>query len=90
MTFTAEDRKIAQALCKDKAIIPFLTKLLAPELEDFGGEISKNVVALDDAEYGRIMKVLYISREHIKGKINTLKVLGSGTEIRTPRPNAPK
>lgn len=37
------------------------------------GEIlEKNIASLDDAEYGRLMKIIYFSREENKAKLNMI------------------
>ena len=91
MTFSDDDRAIARQLCKEKATLELLLRVFAPSIEDFGGDLKQNVVALDDAEYGKMMKMLHISREHFIAKVLVLKKLGAGHSTeRTGIPRAPK
>jgi hypothetical protein len=76
MNFTDEDRKVAQELCKSPTTLAFLEKLFTPDEEPAEKELAKNVAALDDAEYGRMMKALYLMRTSFQLKLDQLKALG--------------
>jgi hypothetical protein len=67
------EREIAIAkLLSEKDTQDFLRKVFV-ELHTQNGETLKmNVAALDDAEYGRLMKVLYMTRLENKEKINLI------------------
>ena len=90
MEWTEREIAIAKTL-SEKETQAFLQKVFV-ELHTHKGEILKaNIVALDDAEYGRLMKVLYMTRLENKEKINLiLKVSKMGKGDTTPRPIAPK
>ena len=50
----------------------FLTKVFVELATNKGEVLASNVVALDDAEYGRIMKVVYLAKEENKAKLNLI------------------
>lgn len=50
----------------------FLRKVFTEIKTSNGEEIAKNIVALDDAEYGRLMKVHYLSIIENKAKLNLI------------------
>lgn len=50
----------------------FLRKVFTQLVTQNGEELKKNVVALDDAEYGRLMKVHYLSTVENKAKLNLI------------------
>ena len=50
----------------------FLRKVFTEIKTSNGEELQKNVVALDDAEYGRLMKVHYLSTVENKAKLNLI------------------
>lgn len=81
-TFSDDERAIAQQLCKSQATVAFLTKLFTPDTEPTEEVLAKNVVALDDAKYGRLMKVLYLSRLSFEKKMDTLKLLGRTPSVK--------
>ena len=71
MEWTEHEIAIAKLL-SEKDTQDFLRKVFV-ELHTQNGETLKmNVAALDDAEYGRLMKVLYMTRLENKEKINLI------------------
>jgi hypothetical protein len=71
MDWTEREIAIAKQL-SEKDTQDFLRKVFV-ELHTQNGETLKmNVAALDDAEYGRLMKVLYMTRLENKEKINLI------------------
>lgn len=74
MDWTEQEIIIAKQLVEPDTLA-FLRKVFV-DLQTQKGEVLKvNVAALDDAEYGRLMKVLYMTREENKDKINLLKMI---------------
>lgn len=69
--WTERETKIAQSL-QDKDTQALLKKIFVDLQTLNGEEIKKNVVALDDAEYGRMMKVVYLTRRECEAKLNLL------------------
>ena len=71
MDWTEREIAIAKQL-SEKDTQDFLRRVFV-ELHTENGEVLKrNVAALDDAEYGRLMKVLYMTRLENKEKINLI------------------
>jgi hypothetical protein len=71
MDWSEQEIAIAKQL-SEKSTQDFLRKVFV-ELHTQNGETLKmNVAALDDAEYGRLMKVLYMTRLENKEKINLI------------------
>jgi hypothetical protein len=71
MDWTEREIAIAKQL-SEKETQDFLRKVFV-ELHTENGEVLKrNVAALDDAEYGRLMKVLYMTKLECKEKINLI------------------
>jgi hypothetical protein len=71
MDWTEREIAIAKQL-SEKDTQDFLRRVFV-ELHTQNGETLKmNVAALDDAEYGRLMKVLYMTRLENKEKINLI------------------
>jgi hypothetical protein len=83
--FTPEDRIAARNLVKSPDTLAFLERLFCPEVETMEVELGKNVAALDDAEYGRLMKSVYLTKASFKLKMQQLKKLGAGGDTPPPR-----
>ena len=67
------EREIAIAKqLNESDVKTFLTKVFVELATNKGEVLASNVVALDDAEYGRIMKVVYLSKEENKAKLNLI------------------
>ena len=71
MEWSEREITIAKQLTEPDTMA-FLRKVFTEIHTDKGEILSKNIVALDDAEYGRLMKVLFISREENKAKLNLI------------------
>lgn len=57
---------------QEPAILAFLRKVFTEIQTSNGDVIEKNVVALDDAEYGRLMKVHYLSKIENRAKLDLI------------------
>jgi hypothetical protein len=57
---------------QEPSTLAFLRKIFVETATNKGEVLASNVVALDDAEYGRIMKVVYLAKEENKAKINLI------------------
>jgi biopolymer transport protein ExbD len=90
MEWTEREIGIAKQL-SEKETQDFLRKVFV-DLHTQKGEVLKmNIAALDDAEYGRLMKVLYMTKEENKEKINLIaKVSKMSKASDAPRAIAPK
>lgn len=71
MEWSEREIAIAKQLVEPDTLA-FLRKVFTEVHTDKGEILAKNIVALDDAEYGRLMKVLFFSREENKAKLNLI------------------
>lgn len=90
MDWTEREIIIAKQL-SGKETLDFLRKVFL-DLHTQNGEVLKaNIATLDDAEYGRLMKVLYMTRLENKEKINLVQRISKmkyGEQ--TAKPKAPR
>ena len=90
MEWTEREIAIAKSL-SDKETQDFLRKVFVDIHTENGEVLKKNVAALDDAEYGRLMKVLYMTRIECKEKINLIaRISKMNKSGEAPRAIAPK
>lgn len=91
MDWSEKEIAIAKQLTEPD-VLAFLNKVLTEIHTDNGEVLSKNVVALDDAEYGRLMKVHYLSRKENKAKISLIQKISKMKPAKenSPRPIAPR
>ena len=80
MTFTPEQKKIAQNLCKDAATLKFLEDVFCPTHDEVSALIEKNFVALPDAEYGQLKKVDHLRRIAAHAGLQAIKTAGRVNE----------
>ena len=71
MEWTERDISLAKQL-QEPDMQAFLRKIFIQVNTQNGEVLEKNIVALDDAEYGRLMKVYYLSKEENKAKMNLI------------------
>lgn len=76
MEWTDREIVIAKQL-SDPEVMEFLRKVFVDIHTQKGEVLEMNVAALDDAEYGRLMKVLYMTREENKAKLNLIKIISN-------------
>lgn len=91
MNWTERDIAIAKQLV-EPATLAFIRKIFC-DIKTNNGEVIEDskVTELDDAEYGRLMKVVVLSRKENKAKINLIqKIAKSKKEEKTTKPLAPK
>jgi biopolymer transport protein ExbD len=90
MEWTEREITIAKVL-SEKETQDFLRKVFVDIHTQKGEVLKMNIAALDDAEYGRLMKVLYMTKEENKEKINLIaKISKMNKSTDAPRPIAPK
>jgi len=90
MTFTDTEKALARSLCENPDMLAFLEKVFCPEREAVERELEKNVAALDDAEYGRLMKVTFLMRASFSTKLNLIRQMGGALSTpTTQRRHAP-
>jgi hypothetical protein len=86
MEWTERDIAIAKQL-NEPDTLAFLRKVLVEVHTQNGEVLAKNIVALDDAEYGRLMKVYHLTKEENKSKINLIKKIAN-TKVEAPNKRA--
>lgn len=90
MEWTEREINLAKTL-QDPDMQGFLRKIFTEIVTNNGEELAKNIVALDDAEYGRIMKVNYLSKIENKARINLIaKIAKMTTDKKSLGAIAPK
>jgi Na+-translocating ferredoxin:NAD+ oxidoreductase RnfG subunit len=90
MEWTEREIQIAKSL-QEKNTQSFLKKVFTQIQTNNGEVLEKNVVALDDAEYGRLMKVHYLSKQENLAKLNLIaKIAKSGASGKKMGAIAPK
>jgi biopolymer transport protein ExbD len=90
MNWTEREIAIAKQL-SDKETQDFLRKIFIDLHTDKGEVLKMNIAALDDAQYGRLMKVLYMTKEENKEKVNLIaRIAKMGKSGELPRAIAPK
>ena len=72
MEWTEREIAIAKQLVEPETLA-FLRKVFVDIQTQNGEELKKNIVALDDAEYGRLMKVLHLAKQENKAKIGLIQ-----------------
>jgi ssDNA-specific exonuclease RecJ len=87
--WTERDKLIAKALTEPDTLA-FLKKIFVDLQMVNGKEIEKNVVALDDAEYGRMMKVIYLAKQEGAARINLITKIASDPKETKTVATAPK
>jgi hypothetical protein len=89
MEWTEREIAIAKTL-SDKETQDFLWKVFVDIHTDKGEVLKGNIAALDDAQYGRLMKVLYMTKLENKEKINLIARIGKMSKAgEAPRAIAP-
>jgi hypothetical protein len=90
MDWTEREIAIAKQL-NEKDTQDFLRKVFVDLHTDKGEVLKANIAALDDAEYGRLMKVLYMTKLECREKINLIaRVAKMSKAGEVPRAIAPK
>lgn len=69
--WTEREIEIAKQLIEPETKA-FLEKVFTKINTSNGEILEQNIVALDDAEYGRLMKVCYLARKENKAKIDLI------------------
>lgn len=71
MEWTEREKEIAKQLTQPE-VKEFLEKILLRIDTQNGEELKKNIVALDDAQYGQLMKVLYLVKKENRAKLHLI------------------
>lgn len=89
MEYTEREISIAKQLVEPDTLA-FLKKVFVDLHTSNGEEIAKNVVALDDAEYGRLMKVYYLSKKENSAKLSLIQSISKKNKTESKTAIAPK
>lgn len=76
MDWTEQEKKIAKDLTQPE-VMQFLEKIFVQIKTQNGEEIKKNIVALNNAQYGELMKVLYLVEKESRAKLNLIKKIAA-------------
>lgn len=71
MEWTEREIAIAKSLMEPD-VKAFLERIFTHLVTSNGDVLAKNIVALDDAEYGRLMKVHHLSKTENKAKLDLI------------------
>lgn len=74
MEWSEREIAIAKSL-QEPDVKAFLVKVFTQLSTSNGEELAKNVVALDDAEYGRLMKVYHLSKKENLAKLDLIATI---------------
>jgi hypothetical protein len=85
MDWTEQEKKIAKELTQPETM-KFLEKVFVQLKTSNGEELKKNIVALNNAQYGELMKVLYLVEKESKAKLNLIKKIASSPQAKKNMP----
>ena len=69
--------RCAAQIAKDPNMLAFIEEMFLPEYSVLHGTTEKNILALDDEQYGKAMKLFYLKREENRLAIEKIKQIGS-------------
>jgi hypothetical protein len=69
-------KRLAVQIANDPNMLTFLEEMFMPEYSALHKETEKNILALDDEQYGKAMKLFYIKRTENKAVFENIKALG--------------
>jgi len=87
--WTDKERQIAKQLNNEETIA-FLERVFVELLDSNEEKLKGNIVGLDNAEYGELMKVIYLSKMKNKNRISLIKSIAGGDKQPKPVATAPK
>lgn len=71
------DKKLLEQLGEET--INAIGKLFCPDRSAIRAETEKNILALNDEDYGKAMKVLFVSETHFKDCMEKLRLISKKT-----------
>ena len=93
MQWTETDRANALTLM-EPSMLEFITKIFVKSQVSGGKDLKevlkKNIAALDDDEYGRLMKVVYLTSEENKHRLNLIKQIAQKPKEKADTAIAPR
>ena len=87
--WTDKERQIAKAL-NNEDTLAFLERIFVELLDSNEEKLKGNIVGLDDAEYGQLMKVLYLSKLKNKNRLALIKSIAASKKETKVVATAPK
>ena len=69
-------KRLAIQIANDPNMLTFLEEMFIPEYSVLHGTTEKNILALDDEQYGKAMKLFYLKREDGRLAIEQIKRMG--------------
>ena len=87
--WTDKERQIAKAL-NNEDTLAFLERIFVELLDSNEEKLKGNIVALPDAEYGQLMKVIYLSKIKNKNRLALIKSIAGGLKEVKKVATAPK
>jgi len=68
--------RCAVQIANDPNMLAFIEEMFLPEYSVLHGTTEKNILALDDEQYGKAMKLFYLKREENRLAIEKIKQIG--------------
>jgi len=68
--------QLAVQIANDPNMLAFLAEMFVPEYSALHSTTEKNILALDDEQYGKAMKLFYLKREENTAAIETIQRMG--------------
>jgi len=68
--------RCAVQIANDPNMLAFIEEMFLPEYSVLHGTTEKNILALDDEQYGKAMKLFYLKREENRLAIEQIKQIG--------------
>ena len=72
-------KRLATQIANDTNMLAFLEEMFVPEYSALHKETEKNILALDDENYGKAMKLFYVKRKENLAVIEEIKLMGKKT-----------
>ena len=70
-------KRLATQIANDSNMLAFLKEMFVPEYSALHKDAEKNILALTDEDYGKIMKLFYITRTENEKVIEEIKRMGA-------------
>jgi len=80
--------RCAVQIANDPNMLAFIEEMFLPEYSVLHGTTEKNILALDDEQYGKAMKLFYLKREENRLALDTIRQIGKKATPKD-RNNAP-
>jgi len=74
--------RCAVQIANDPNMLAFIEEMFLPEYSVLHGTTEKNILALDDEQYGKAMKLFYLKREENRLAIEKIKQIGKKSETK--------